>query len=109
MEQEIEIACHHDSPMLTGAIQIHWRQEERGEIDEWGYTRDRCWRTCSYCGSMHPADLLKFLIEGAKLESADWKYGWPHKFYVHGMKNPIAGRAIKLGSKSGGGEAEEDI
>jgi hypothetical protein len=23
------------------------------------------------------------LLEGAKLESADWKYGWPHKFYLH--------------------------
>lgn len=29
---------------------------------------------------------------GAKLGGSDWKYGWPHKFYVEGIPNPIAGR-----------------
>lgn len=37
-------------------------------------------RTCDYCGSIHPEDLMK--IEGLKLSLADFKYGWPHKFYI---------------------------
>lgn len=49
-------------------------------------------RTCGYCGSMHPADLLAALLAGtATLHGADWKYGWPHKFYVDGMPNKFEG------------------
>lgn len=67
------------------------------------------WRTCSYCGSIHPADLLaldervffksseEFLatrpsleqmqadMSIPRLELADMKYGWPHKVYLHGV------------------------
>lgn len=82
------------------------------------------WRTCWYCGSIHPGDLYE-LLTGVKtypagdpvtfrdregnvkvvmqvgestsigpthpaitLGGADWKYGWPHKFYVDGIPNP---------------------
>lgn len=34
---------------------------------------------------------------GVKLGGADWKYGWPHKFYVEGIANPIAGRLVCSG------------
>lgn len=57
------------------------------KVDEilWREPRDgQAWRTCSYCGSVHPEDLLRLIEEGAKLGGADWKYGWPHKFYVTG-------------------------
>src|SRR3990172_5550282 len=37
-------------------------------------------RTCGYCGSVHPEDLLRELVAGATLGGSDWKYGWPHKF-----------------------------
>lgn len=55
-------------------------------------------RTCSYCGSIHPEDLLEALRAGAKLSQADWKYGWPHKFYVEGIPNPYAGQPQRVGS-----------
>jgi hypothetical protein len=37
-------------------------------------------RRCSFCGSIHPADLAAEPTWRA--EWADQKYGWPHKFYV---------------------------
>jgi hypothetical protein len=58
------------------------------------------WRTCSYCGSIHPADLLDLTAgeefawqrqttgqdgqpqERSTVEWADWKYGYPHKLYI---------------------------
>lgn len=96
-------------------------------------------RTCSYCGSIHPEDLYTFLMlpkrEGpcracngpgpepdksdiiawmnwsrasylnthscrVTLHGADWKYGWPHKFYVEGIENPIAGVPVISSSTS---------
>jgi hypothetical protein len=47
-----------------------WREPSRGEH----------FRTCSYCGSIHPEDLAD--ESGWAAEWADQKYGWPHKFYV---------------------------
>lgn len=38
---------------------------------------------CSYCGSLTVADALRFLqTPGTAWSASDWKYGWPHKFYV---------------------------
>jgi len=48
-------------------------------------------RACSYCGSMHPADVAAAIRAGAHGEWADWKYGWPHKAYFEGIPNPHAG------------------
>jgi hypothetical protein len=48
-------------------------------------------RGCSYCGSMHPADLAGAIREGASIHWADRKYGWPHKVYAEGVPNPHAG------------------
>lgn len=64
--------CHDGDPMALGT-QAVWRKPN-----------DRGVRTCSFCGCIHPADLIRVLDEGATLECADWKYGWPHKFYVSG-------------------------
>lgn len=53
-----------------------------GEVDEWK-VRDAGLRHCDYCGSIHPEDLMTLLQTGkARLSGADWKYGFPHKFYV---------------------------
>lgn len=62
--------------------------------------RDRL-RRCSYCGSVHPEDLLDALNKWARLRFADWKYGWPHKFYVEGVPNELAGQTVEVGSTSG--------
>jgi hypothetical protein len=46
-------------------------------------TGSRDYRRCSYCGSMHPEDLLRILTaNGEKLEMAAMKFGWPHKFWT---------------------------
>jgi hypothetical protein len=50
-----------------------WRKPRRGD----GF------RTCSYCGSIHPEDLA---APGWHASWADQKYGWPHKFYVEGLR-----------------------
>lgn len=56
---------------------------------------DRHWigrlRSCSYCGSMHPADVAEAIRAGARGEWAGSKYGWPHKSYFEGIPNPHAG------------------
>lgn len=57
-------------------------------------------RTCGYCGSIHPEDLIRVVEAGAKLGGSDWKYGWPHKFYVNGIPNPLAGQMVEIGSQS---------
>jgi hypothetical protein len=55
---------------LTGG-HWEWREPRHGEH----------WRTCSFCGSIHPDDLAAEEVEW-RAEWADRKYGWPHKFYV---------------------------
>lgn len=47
-----------------------WRKPSRGEH----------FRRCSFCGSIHPDDLLA--EKGWRADWADLKYGFPHKFYV---------------------------
>lgn len=45
-------------------------------------------RSCSHCGSMHPGDLYEALMGGAHMDGSDWKYGWPHKFYLESVPVP---------------------
>ncbi len=46
----------------------------------------RPWRadgSCSYCGSMPVAEAIRRLsTPDNSYSGADWKYGWPHKFYI---------------------------
>lgn len=65
-------------------------------------------RTCSYCGSIHPEDLLNALRAGAKAGGSDWKYGWPHKFYVDGIPNSQAGNLVTHTSGSGHGPVTDE-
>jgi hypothetical protein len=42
---------------------------------------------CSYCGSLHPDEAVKLLTtDGTRYSGSDWKYGFPHKFYIGGGK-----------------------
>lgn len=69
-------ACHDDDPAAKAPFNFGpavWRPADQRGV-----------RTCSFCGSIHPEDLMRALDSGATLECADWKYGWPHKFYVTG-------------------------
>lgn len=54
----------------------NWREPRRGDF----------FRTCSYCGSINPDDLVA--AEGWTPEWADRKYGWPHKVYIENLANP---------------------
>lgn len=65
----------------------HWRDPDRGEH----------FRRCSYCGSMHPEDLVN--TPGCRVDWADQKYGWPHKFYVH-VPNLDPDRLYVIGSSN---------
>lgn len=58
-------------------------------------------RRCSYCGSVHPDDLLNALKSGGRLELSDMKYKWPHKYYVKNVPNELAGQTVRVGSRSG--------
>lgn len=68
--------CHEIDPRFRYAdLTLEWK--ERGGT-----------RHCSYCGSLHPEDLLRLMREGAELGGSDRKYGFPHKFYVYGAVGP---------------------
>lgn len=55
---------------------------------------------------MHPADLLAAIQAGARMHGSDWKYGWPHKFYVKDIPNPQAGAMVR--TTSGGSYRSEE-
>lgn len=56
------------------------------------------YRTCGYCGSIHPEDLYRAMMRHPspdfRITGSDWKYGWPHKFYVDGIPNLAAGEPV---------------
>lgn len=78
--------CHGDKPRWQPEG-VSWRAPRGDDSGPYAQT----FRTCSYCGSMHPEDLLNALRAGASASGSDWKYGWPHKFYIEGIPNPKAG------------------
>jgi hypothetical protein len=77
---------------------------------EWQERTDRgqTFRHCSYCGSLHPEDILKIFELGGKLEGSDWKYGWAHKYYVE-VPNPEVGKERVVGSQPGPNNTREPI
>lgn len=77
--------CHKISPVFKIGHDIDWRPIN----PEY---KDRPYRTCSYCGSIHPEDLLALIEKGATLGGADWKYGWPHKFYIKDAPPGVFGK-----------------
>jgi hypothetical protein len=93
--------CHDGAPRYTD-FSIEWRPPETVlKSGRDGYSRDYPFRTCSYCGSIHPEDLLKVIEQGAILGGSDWKYGWPHKFYIEHIPSGLPqGVEIKVGEDS---------
>jgi hypothetical protein len=87
--------CHHGHQRPIG-----WAEPRRD--DQYGIWEP--FRRCDYCGSIHPEDLIKFLGEGATLDGADWKYGWPHKFYVRGIRNQYVGDVARVGTSFSAGK-----
>jgi len=54
---------------------------------------------------MHPEDFIRVVKDGARLELADMKYGYPHKLYVHGIPNPLAGQECEVGTDHNDGKS----
>lgn len=79
-----------EPPVQTHCGQRHWEPFEP-------------YRSCSYCGSIHPEDLLAAIKAGATLGGSDWKYGWPHKFYVEHIPNPYPDLPIVTRHTTAGG------
>ena len=105
----VESELVHDNPWNPASRfgGWEWRKPHRGEH----------YRTCSFCGSIHPDDLAAevastrsclvcaevgweahfsalayttdhaYTTDGWYANWADRKYGWPHKFYVEGVAN----------------------
>jgi hypothetical protein len=56
-------------------------------------------RTCSHCGSINLEDFADWCRKGSiTLGGSDWKYGYPHKFYVEGIPNPFADEEVSASS-----------
>lgn len=82
-EQAIPIHCHDQDYWAQHFSPQTWRAPDE----------HRPFRYCSYCGSMHPLDLKRLLEDGKiKLSGSDWKYGWPHKFYIDGIGVKLWGK-----------------
>ena len=87
------VEVHRGSPSY-GLEDPKWEARPRTEDDP--YDRSG-YRQCSYCGSIHPEDMIRLLRDGgAKLEGSTKSY----KRYLI-VPNPIAGRDVKMGSSSG--------
>ncbi len=72
------ITCHKNARFAndTDTWKLEWTAKRHGQHP------DPC-DHCSYCGSVHFDDIRRIIAEGGKLGGADYKYGWPHKFYVY--------------------------
>ena len=91
MKRETEVAdtVHtHDTDRLAQAhAPISWVVRETRADDPVAYP----FRQCSYCGSIHPVDLLALLGEGATLELSNTKSRGLGTLYVQDIPNPRAG------------------
>lgn len=78
-----------------------WREATPQANAGVGFPDDRGYRSCGYCGSIHPEDLLGYIQRGqtGRAEMADRKYGYPHKVYVD-VANPLAGQLVSRSMSS---------
>jgi hypothetical protein len=117
MKWPTEVTCHGKSIMSFTDGAMVWRpaEPEGRTTQDWDQEHNRWvdashglpgpygypFRSCGYDGSMHPEDLYNFMLKGATAHGADWKYGWPHKFYIDNIPNPLAGKDVCMGTTSG--------
>lgn len=99
-----EIRAHGKDHFARRFIPHTWEQRDKGRQPV-----SHSLHTCSYCGSIRTDELLAALKAGAKIHDADWKYGWPHKFYIDGVPNERAGETVEVGSEGGFGMQRRPI
>lgn len=95
---EFSVAHPEGTSVLTLDGKAYWRPAVAPNVKA-GITQGRL-KSCSYCGSIHPAVLAEAIRAGAKGEWADFKYGWPHKAYFDGLPNPHAGMPCAIEGSS---------
>lgn len=72
-------------------------------LNKSGYGDREGFKACGYCGSMDPVELSELIEAGkATMSGSDWKYGWPHKFYVD-VVNPHPDKIVEKSSTWQGG------
>lgn len=107
-ERVIDIKCHANQQHIKGFEQDVWIIVGRNGLKDNNKPDGTAepFRRCSYCGSMHPLDMLKFAYDSKLMDmtGSDWKYGWPHKFYLN-VPNPDAGKMVNVGSYHGGADS----
>lgn len=82
---------HKNSPQYSNHVPT-WA---RWKYDGGPYRHD--YRACSYCGCIHPEDLLVLIKRGGvSLEGTGKDY---KRYFI--LPNPIVGRRCRVGSKSG--------
>lgn len=85
--------CHDIEPVFRGKdLDLHWRDPRK----------DENFRTCNYCGSIHPEDFINALRNGATCELADFKYGWPHKVYLEIPNTENPDELVEMGGSTRG-------
>ncbi len=63
--------------------ECNYEMKIRGLRDGDGVFIPDLYPTCSYCGSLSVEAMLQaFRTPGVHYSGSDWKYGWPHKFYI---------------------------
>ena len=86
------VGVAHDGETWAERFRPHMWREARFRVPAAGTWIDeepperivtRPYVECSYCGSITVARFLAALqVAGTRYSGSDWKYGWPHKFYV---------------------------
>lgn len=101
----MKILIHKLDPHYGDANEDYWRNPDHNSRPD-DYAR-QTFRTCSYCGCMHPEDFLTYLKQipdenqkdsPVKVSGSDWKYNYPHKFYIT-IPNPTPENVYKVGSE----------
>lgn len=83
-----------------------WRPADTSPTNDKG-SLNRFYRTCGFCGCIHPEDLVKVMEAGEiqSSERADMKYGYPHKVYVR-ILSPWRGQPRVISRKNFGPEED---
>lgn len=82
-----QVPTCHEGVRRFGDVPFAFAKQSRRDGEDEDFQR------CTYCGSLRAQDLVRLVDAGVALKfgGADWKYGWPHKFYVEGLPNLTPG------------------